>query len=637
IEALGKLGGRAAVDALLACVESDHFFRTFPAIDVLGRSGDPRAVAPLARLLGDSRYALEAARALGRSGDRRAVAPLFHLLLSPSDGNVRVACVALVELWNRHAQLYGSTAAVEEGLRRAGTEAVVRRLGQCSARADKAERLALCTLLGLLQRESAMPMLSTLLDADADVAEAASMAVIEISRANESVLTEALRVGGDARRKALLPFVTQRSAVAAVLTCLEDASAEVRVAACAALARIGAVSSVPELFAQLGHANARVVNAAVAAIQSLGSDQTEELALRAVREPRTRRAALRVLAYFGFHSALPYFAQAASEHDPRVRDVAFQGLVLIERAEARDVLLGYATAEDATIRASALRALGHSDDASLTPALLAATHDADAWVRYYACQALGRRRTPTVEPELEALVNDSAGQVRVAAIEALSQLGSAAAVRALRAFAEHSDPDLRRAALVGLGLAADDLSLATLLGAAREGDGTTRLVALSALTRFSDARVVELWLDTARHAPEPLRVAAINLLAHRPDALAARALVQLLLEAGESELLVSALIRDVAERVSALQLALAQADDDQARTLVTCIARSKARGAEAALYQAVISTNLATRRAAVSALSGLNTRPARALLAEIAAGDPDPELRRISSLQLETN
>ena len=36
-----------AVDALVSCVEGNNFFRTFPAIDVLGRSGDPRAIAPL--------------------------------------------------------------------------------------------------------------------------------------------------------------------------------------------------------------------------------------------------------------------------------------------------------------------------------------------------------------------------------------------------------------------------------------------------------------------------------------------------------------------------------------------------------------------------------------------------------------
>jgi HEAT repeat protein len=69
IEALGRIGGPAAldalVDALLAAVQGGHFFRAFPALDVLGRSGDPRAVAPLTALLAQPPYAAEAARALG--------------------------------------------------------------------------------------------------------------------------------------------------------------------------------------------------------------------------------------------------------------------------------------------------------------------------------------------------------------------------------------------------------------------------------------------------------------------------------------------------------------------------------------------------------------------------------------------
>ena len=48
IEALGRIGGRTAVEALIGAVKSHRFFRVFPAIDVLGRTSDPRAVAPLA-------------------------------------------------------------------------------------------------------------------------------------------------------------------------------------------------------------------------------------------------------------------------------------------------------------------------------------------------------------------------------------------------------------------------------------------------------------------------------------------------------------------------------------------------------------------------------------------------------------
>ncbi len=70
IEALGRIGGIDTVDALIAAVEARHFFRTFPAIDALGRTGDARAVLPLQNLLADPLYAPEAARALGEPDTR---------------------------------------------------------------------------------------------------------------------------------------------------------------------------------------------------------------------------------------------------------------------------------------------------------------------------------------------------------------------------------------------------------------------------------------------------------------------------------------------------------------------------------------------------------------------------------------
>ena len=79
----------------------------FPAIDVLGRSGDPRAVEPLAALLQHPHYALEAVRALGRSGHPSAIRPLAQLLHSDNVLFVRLAAVALDELERRCFEQYG--------------------------------------------------------------------------------------------------------------------------------------------------------------------------------------------------------------------------------------------------------------------------------------------------------------------------------------------------------------------------------------------------------------------------------------------------------------------------------------------------------------------------------------------------
>lgn len=635
IEALGRLGGRAAVDALIACVSSQIFFRIFPAIDVLGRSGDPRALEPLSKLLNDSRYALEAARALGRTGDRRAAHPLLGLLSASSENTVRVACSALVELVDRHAQLYGSAGSMERELRERGSETVVRRLAQSVAKADRHERIAICRLLGLLRRDSASPILLSLLDVEPEVAEAAGKALLEIGRASESALFSALVEGDAKRRQALLPVVVSAASIDAVLTCLADASPDVRVRACEALARVSAVAAVPALFELLHDENQRVVHAAVGAIQALGTAETAPLALAAAGSETSgvRRAALRVLAYFGYEGALPFFEAAVRGGDPRARDIALQGLALLELPAARALLLNAAESQEVGCRAAAMRALGELERSEpVVAALRAGLGDADAWVRYYACQALGKLRVAGLEDEIRAMLADEAGQVRVAAIEALSHVSSARSIATLREFADHADVDLRRAALLGLGLTKDDDSLPALSAAAQHADSATRLVAISALASLASPGATRVLAAAASDALEAVRVAAINLLAERPGRDAADALVQLLLIGGDRELLLAALAAPLEGRIAALQAALEPADDDSALLLVSCLSRSQAEGAGAALYQTLAVHNPAVRKAGVSALAALGTQEARSAIQQIARSDPDPAVRRTSVL-----
>jgi len=86
IEALGRIDSPGGLEALVAAVLTRNFFRTFPAIDVLGSTCDPRAVGPLCDLLTDPIYAAAAAAALGRTGQLSAVGPLTDLLVAPDAG-----------------------------------------------------------------------------------------------------------------------------------------------------------------------------------------------------------------------------------------------------------------------------------------------------------------------------------------------------------------------------------------------------------------------------------------------------------------------------------------------------------------------------------------------------------------------
>jgi HEAT repeat protein len=637
IEALGRIGGRAAVDALVAIVERGAFFRTYPAIDVLGRSGDPRAVAPLTKLLAHPQYALEAARALGRTADRSAAGPLSELLVSPIDTTVRIAAVALCDLIEGHEQRYGSSLLVRGALKQLAKTSMVRRVAQALGSADKDERVALCAILGAFEHEAAAPALTRMLDGDAAVAAAAAAALKQLGQAANEQLRIALEHGDSVRRQILLPILPHAGGVSEVVRCLDDADGAVRALACDALARIGDPSVVPVLFEQLSDPNPRVVQAAIAAIQSLGSNETEGLAIEAARSafPGTRRAALRILSYFGYGTALDTFATATNDDDARVRDVAIAGLSLLDHPRARSLLIEAAARPAERDRVAAMRGLGQSaPDQDVIDMLLHAVRDEQPWVRYYACQALGKLRAHAATAAVAALLDDPAGQVRVAAVEALAHLEGAVALDALRKAAEADEPDIQRAALIGLGLTRNESSLPVIIEACRGPSAATRQVALFALQSFAAPEAVAALSDALDDADEGVRLAAIGLLAAMPAREATQRLVGALRDERVRSHIVQALAAPAHGRVEGLLEALQTADEELAPLLVSALGRVDPLDATGAMLEALRMTNGAARKAAAAMLAAQATHKSLSALKQQALEDPSDEVRRVCALLL---
>jgi HEAT repeat protein len=639
IEALGRIGGRAAVDALLECLHSDNFFRVFPAIELLGRSGDPRAVEPLVRILDRPQYAREAARALGRTGELAAVAPLARMLLDPRDSTVRLAALSLAELDAQYRERYGTNDGIETVLARDPQVALAtERLGRALTGADAKEQTAIARVLSLIGRDDAVPYLSKLLDGPTDVASAAACALEHIGKRADHEVRRILREGSSGERLAVLPFSAKKVAVPEILHCLTDPSAEVRALAAETLARIGDPSIAGDLFPLLADQDGRVAQAATAAIQSLGSDETRALAMSAAKaeSPALRRAALRVLSYFGGRSTFEVFAAAIADSDVRVRDVAIQGLAFVDDPRAIDRLLEALRDGHEKVRAAAARALGHcSAEARTTRALEESLGDADPWVRYYACQSLGRLAHGAASARVAALLRDEAGQVRVAAVEALSHMPTDVAFRALCEAVASSEPDVERAALIGLGLAKKEESIPVLVGAAARGDAATRLVAVSALAGFADRHVIPVWARAARDDDEAVRNAALGHLSNREGAEATQALIALLSSGrpGTSSVL-AALSVPVNGRIAAILTALRHADDELAPKLTSVLARMRRAEASAALLSAFHYSNSACRKAAASALAALGSQDGIVALRRAAIDDHDPQLKQICSLLL---
>jgi HEAT repeat protein len=636
LEALGRIGGDVAVEMLIAAVLSKNFFRSFPAIDVLGRSASPRAVEPLASLLNEPHYAVEATRALGRTGQQAAVRPLVSQLGRSNDALVRTTAVALAEIHDRHFDRFGSAASVLDVLREGDGPAADRRIVQCLGSADPSEQRAMCRVLGWLGSEGATFGLIELLDGEAATAAAAVDALATLGRLATPQLREALRYSDSQRRALLLPLIGAKSAAKEdVFDCLGDTSPTVRALACDTLARIGDVSVVPRLFDLLADEDARVSHAAAAAIQSLGSAQTETLALEAARstDMRVRRSALRIVSYFGYPAATDLMIDAIGDDDERTRDVATTGLASLDDPRATQALVTAAAHSSPRTRAAAVRALGQMVSTKPTdPArvkLREALADVAPWVRYYACQGLGRTQDVASADSIVLLLDDPAGQVRVAAIDALARLRGERALDALHRAAGSADQDVARAALLGLGVVKSPTSMATLEKATRSEDSATRLVALSAISEFATTEASQLLSAAISDADDGVRSAAINLLASRAGAQATQALIDNLQNPVVEARIVAALSQPVDARVGRIHEALRMATAETGPLLVSALARMHRADAEAALLDAFTFDNVFTRRAAGAALGALRMDTARPLLEAAAANDPDREVRHV--------
>jgi HEAT repeat protein len=636
IEALGRIGGGAGVEALMALVGSGSFFRVFPAIAVLGKSGDSRAVPALLPLLDNAMLIEETVRALGGTADERALPALARLL----DGDaLRSAATALVELLSAHGDRYDDLADLLTALRQHAGRGASRALAAALPTSEPPERQAITQVLGWLGDDDAIAALFTLVGRTDELGATAASALRRLREAIDTRLALELGAADSGRRLALLPLIGGRDThLETVCACLEDADPAVRSAACDALAQIGSPRALPPLFQHLGDADPRVAQTAMGAIQSLGSSEAERLTLAAAgsADPAIRRAAYRIIAYFGYGSGLDALLAGTTESDPRLSETAIAGLAYVDDPRALTALLAACASPAAKTRAAAVRALGQCEPAAgIHEAVRAATHDEDPWVRYYACQSIGRHRDEAATPLLVERLGDPAGQVRVSAVEALARAHHPAALAALGEVLGSEDADVRRAALVGLGQSRRPEAIALILSALAADDASTRLVAISSLAVFDAPEVLRALARAGSDPDESVRSAAVELLADRGGALATQLLAGLLDRPGLRPRITRVLSTPAVGRVEGLLAALEHAPPEQASTLAGALARLHQADADAALIELVRAGTPAARRAAAEVLRHVHVPGVREVLELAATYDTDPAVRRAATLALE--
>jgi HEAT repeat protein len=347
-EALGKLGDPVAVNALIEALQ-------LPAVDIHSEIVPPAA-----------------ARALGHIGDQAAVPALSRAM--GGAGDIQFAAAEALEM-------------IKSPAARAVLSARDERIAQqCIAKLSNAKastrEQACIDLRSLGVKSAAGPLVKTLSDPDASVRSAAARA---IGATGDSLATDGLlRLLNDANAGvrvaaaealAILPPPAQviPTAPAALLSALADKDARVRSAAATLLEKWRCAGAVPSL---------------VLALENPGE------------RAEVRVAACAALARFQDRAAEEGLSNALAKGLPAVREEA--ALQFGRRGDGRgnDVLTALVRNSKAnpSRRVEAIGLLSHLNEQRAVSALNAASHDQTLEVREAASQALSRLRTSTSAP-----------------------------------------------------------------------------------------------------------------------------------------------------------------------------------------------------------------------------------------------
>ncbi len=715
IEALGNLRAVEAVEALAEIAESRDFFLAFPALEALMRIGDPLGADRLVPLLEDEMLCEPAAGALGKLGDKQVVEPLAELLNNP-DAPILTISRAIATLYERYEKVYGEGQFIADlanrGIGASGEANLIAALS--SAKGEELAAVALLltwrsgpaveqALVQLLGEPIVRPMvMETLVNygrrgkdirwrvcnllieqLTAEQLEIRRCAVVILGQIGDPLAVPALMVLlGDVDSQPAWESSLTEQEQRRLWTILErlahlPTDPELMIVAAEALAKIGDRRSFEALMSLLGNFDARVRQAAIAALNSLGHlDMSAQIFQRLQDEnPRVRESAVKIAGYFAWPNCVDLLLQLCHDPDNRVRRAAIEHLPYLESDGVVPALAEAIQDEQPNVRASAARAFGQIDPEMALPYLLKALSDVEPWVRYYSARSLGWHANIQA---LEALCllsqNDPATHVRAAAIEALGQVGKSVAQKTLSselqnqiqltlvqtlaplATSESSEEDVARTAIAALGAVASAFAnvghqeaLAPLLTLLKSPLPARRIDALEMLGNCGNESVVE---PIQRLLDEESDVKVVNVaiqaLGNLRSQRAIETLINLLCYAQYREAAISALTADarggctakisadtIEEQIQWLERGLTHPDPMVRSGLVEVLTRFKHPLASRLLVRALDDTDASVRLSCIRALAHLGHRGIEEKLKMMTRNDPNARVRRAAQKVLQ--
>ncbi|APA89731.1 HEAT repeat domain-containing protein (plasmid) [Paraburkholderia sprentiae WSM5005] len=243
--------------------------------------------------------------------------------------------------------------------------------------------------------------------------------------------------------------------VQALCVALLDADAEVREAAAQSLSAMKEPASGHVLSRWADRPEPFVRRAVLRGLRELRFAQALDPALRALTDPDAdvRLEAVAVLGWLKDARALALLASiAANDASAEVRRAAVGALGFASADDRAIVDALLAALRDSTwqVREEAATTLGKLRAAAARAALVEALDDAYWQVRLRAARALGQLRDAQAAAPVAALLSQAISNLRKEAALALGELGSRGSLPALQAALDDRDPEVRKAVRIAI-------------------------------------------------------------------------------------------------------------------------------------------------------------------------------------------
>lgn len=465
IDALARVGGPAAEAALRRRLGATDPFQRMAALDGLARLDAVVPWSELEPLLGDRLVRRVALGVLGRTGHPDAVDPLAEALGDSSNHIVAAAACSLVQLSDADE----SVAAMRERVSVLGdsARAALRALlvdGHTAARQAAAQLVLVArdrdglqgvvslAAEGTLQPEALGDLRRWGVDAIAPLLEVAERSR-GLARAMALELASDLGEGGRIE-ECDVPVAELRAASVAALA---DADPTVAAAAARSLSWWVLPEDAVLLVDSARAAGGEVAQACGGPLESLAAAHPEAV-LEALEDIALEGEAgttfARALAIIGGQRVSTLLLTGLSAEAPETRRAAVDGLASVGGARAAELVAYALTDEDVDVRSTAARVLGSLRDDDGIPVgvnqLLLALSSGSPAVQAAAAEALAATGSALAIDPLRDLTRSRAPGVAVVALEALRALSDPGLDELLVDTLGHDDPEVVKQALAAI-------------------------------------------------------------------------------------------------------------------------------------------------------------------------------------------